>query len=212
MTPGKSRNDPAGALMAEVVLRYRGDGHLRFDLPEPLIRPGAMAVLRHGLAAVDGLYRVDVWRRPAKLSLRFDTTVCGEADIVRRLAVLVADIAAHLDDLSAPAEPPRGLAARLKAMAPLRRLRARYAAVKQQGSIAAQVIAGRMGLPQPLSFDAREWTINFFNDLVAFYLIKLHWERITRQWLLEPWKYRSQWAAVVYLVFLLVQSRKAKKK
>lgn len=212
MTPGKSRNDPARTLMAAVVLRYRGDGHLRFDLPEPLTRPGAITVLHHGLAEVDGLYRVDVWRRPAKLCLRFDPVVCGEADIVRRLAVLVADIAGHLDDLSSPSEAPRSLKARLKAMAPLRQLRAKYAQVRQQGSIAAQVIAGKMGLPKPLPFDARDWAFNFFNDVVAFYLIKLHWERITRQWLLDPWKFRSQWAAVVYLVFLLVQSRKAKKK
>lgn len=203
--------DMARSLMSAVVLRYRAAGHLRFDLPEPLTRPGAVEVLRRGLPHLEGIYRVDVYRRPAKLSLRFDTAACSERDVVKALADLVADIAEHLDELSAPADAPRGFVARLKEIGPIKRLRARYQRVKQQGSIAARVIGAKMGLAEPLPFDAREWIMNFFNDLVAFYLIKVHWERITKQWLLDPIKFRYQWATVIYLVFLLVQSRKAKK-
>ena len=203
--------DLARTLMSAVVLRYRADGHVRFDLPEPLTRPGPIEVLRRGLPQCEGVYRVDVYRRPAKLSLRFDTAVCGERDVVRALAALIADIAEHIDDLSEPEDAPRGFVARFKEIGPIKRLRARYLRVKQQGSIAARVIGAKMGLAQPLPFDAREWVMNFLNDLVAFYLIKLHWERITKQWLFDPIKYRYQWGTVIYLVFLLVQSRKARK-
>jgi hypothetical protein len=50
--------------------------------------------------------------------------------------------------------------------------------------------------------------INFLNDLVAFYLIKAHWDLISQRWLKEPLKYRNAWATVFYFVFLLVRYRK----
>jgi hypothetical protein len=203
-------SEVARGLMAAVVLRYRAAGHLRFDLPEPLTRPGAVAVLKQGLARLEGLYRVDIYRHPAKLSLRFDTAACDERQVVRALAALVADIAVHPDAAPQPAGAGRFLD-RLKEIGPVKALRARYERARRTGSVAARVIAVKMGLKEPLPFDARDWAMNFFNDLVAFYLIKVHWERITRQWLMDPIKYRTQWAAVIYLVFLLVQSRKARK-
>jgi hypothetical protein len=50
---------------------------------------------------------------------------------------------------------------------------------------------------------------NFLNDLLAFYLIRVHWDLITQRWLREPLKYRNAWLTVFYLVFLLVRYRKA---
>ena len=50
--------------------------------------------------------------------------------------------------------------------------------------------------------------INFFNDLVVFYLVKAHWDLITQKWLKQPLKYRNAWLTIFYLVFLLVRYRK----
>lgn len=50
--------------------------------------------------------------------------------------------------------------------------------------------------------------INFLNDILAFYLIKVHWDLITRRWLKEPLKFANAWLTVFYLVFLLVRYRK----
>jgi len=50
--------------------------------------------------------------------------------------------------------------------------------------------------------------LNFLNDILAFYLIKMHWELITRRWLKHPLKFADAWLAVFYLVFLLVRYRK----
>ena len=49
---------------------------------------------------------------------------------------------------------------------------------------------------------------NFFNDIVAFYLIKTHWDLITKRWLQNPLAYSNAWLTVFYLVFLLVRYRK----
>ncbi len=49
---------------------------------------------------------------------------------------------------------------------------------------------------------------NFLNDIVAFYLIKAHWDLITKRWLKDPVKYGNAWLTIFYLVFLLVRYRK----
>ena len=51
--------------------------------------------------------------------------------------------------------------------------------------------------------------INFLNDLVAFYLVKVHWELISQRWLKSPAKHADAWLAAFYLVFLLVRYRKS---
>jgi hypothetical protein len=50
--------------------------------------------------------------------------------------------------------------------------------------------------------------INFFNDLVAFYLIKAHWDLITKRWLQQPLAHSNAWMTTFYLIFLLVRYRK----
>ncbi len=50
--------------------------------------------------------------------------------------------------------------------------------------------------------------INFLNDLLAFYLIRVHWDLITQRWLREPLKFRYAWLTIFHLVFLLVRYRK----
>ena len=50
--------------------------------------------------------------------------------------------------------------------------------------------------------------INFVNDIVAFYLIKVHWELISQRWLKDPLKFRNAWLTTFYFVFLLVRYRK----
>ena len=51
------------------------------------------------------------------------------------------------------------------------------------------------------------WVTEFLNDLVMLYLIKLHWHHIITLWLPNPWRYRYEWMATFYLIYLSVQSR-----
>ncbi|MEY2631846.1 MAG: hypothetical protein RIR00_500 [Pseudomonadota bacterium] len=70
------------------------------------------------------------------------------------------------------------------------------------------------GLPerlQPLLNSAltEKALTNFANDVLAFYLIKVHWDLISRRWLQQPLAHSQAWLSVFYLVFLLVRYRKS---
>lgn len=205
------------ALWRAVAVRHRAPGHLRFDLPASLVTPSAAATIEAGLRRVEGVYRVTVFAGMGKLSVRWSEPVCGQADVVRALAVAVAAVADEVGEppvanspavpALAPAKP--GLLARIKGSKAVLRLRERYDEMKTRVDAVNHLIALKTGRASPLPFDAKEWAIHFINDLVAFYLIRVHWERITRQWLPSPWTYRYQWMAVIYLTFLLVRHRKS---
>ena len=99
---------------------------------------------------------------------------------------------------------------------------ARPAPTAASGRDAAQPAdAGQSAGPDPASHDlgqrlqglvqgalTERAAINFLNDILAFYLIKVHWDLITRRWLKEPLKFANAWLTVFYLVFLLVRYRK----
>lgn len=195
-------------LWQEVVVRHRGPGHVRFDLPAALLTADAVAALESGLRRIDGVYRVFLFPGQGKLSIRWAEEVCSVADIARVLAALVGRIA---EGGPALARPRPGLLQRLIQAPPVARLRARYDDLRAKGEVLSKLMALKSGGKAALPFDAKDWFIHFANDLVVFYLIRLHWDRIIGQWLPRPWTFRYQWMTVVYLVFLLVRFRKAKK-
>ena len=47
--------------------------------------------------------------------------------------------------------------------------------------------------------------------MIAFYLIKVHWELITRRWMRNPVAHADAWLAIFYLIYLLVRYRKTNK-
>lgn len=196
------------ALWRAVVVRHRGPGHVRFDLPAPLLTPDSVALLESGLRRVDGVYRVFVLPGQGKLSIRWAEEVCTIADVARALADLVGRIA---EGGGESARPRPGLMRRVTQAPLVARLRARYDDLRAKGEILTKLVAMKSGGKAALPFDAKDWFIHFANDLVVFYLIRLHWNRIVGQWLPNPWAFRYQWMTVVYLVFLLVRFRKAKK-
>jgi hypothetical protein len=53
-------------------------------------------------------------------------------------------------------------------------------------------------------------TLNFLNDVLMFYLIKVHWELITKRWMKDPVKHADAWLTTFYLIFLLIRFRKGK--
>lgn len=196
------------ALWSEMVVRHRSPGHIRFDLPACLTEPAAAAALETGLRRVPGVYRVALFPSMGKLSIRWFEEECSLAELVRALAPL-AEAAATAGQR--PATPRPGLMQRLKQAGPLARLRSRYDDVRAKGELVYRLMAAKSGAKAVLPFDAKDWFIHFANDLVVFYLIRLHWDRIVGQWLPRPWTFRYQWMTVVYLVFLLVRFRKARK-
>ena len=211
-----AREARARTLWQAMTVRYRAGGHVRLDLPEPLRTREAAMVLETGLGRVEGVYRVHVFPGAGKLSIRHMEDVCPLPVLARALAALVAeavDMDAAMPPSLVPAmaesEPARpGWLDRIRDSAPVRAVRARYDDLRAKVDVVSKIVAIKTGKPAPSGMDVQEWIIHFCNDLVAFYLIRQHWDRIIGQWLPRPWAHRYQWLTVVYLTFLLVRYRK----
>ncbi len=199
----------ADTLARRIVVRHREAGHLRFDIPSELCGPARAAALESGLRQVPGVYRVAVGRDTRKLSIRFDPQLADIAAVARRLFALLDELPA--ESQAAPAAVPSPLqTARHAVEDGVRRaaagIRGAIAQLRRsdapEGSLQARL--------QPLVASAlTEKAIHsFLNDLVAFYLVKVHWDLITQRWIREPVKFSSEWLATFYLVYLLVRARK----
>lgn len=211
-----ARHARAEQLWQAMRVRHRSGGHVRFDLPEPLRTREAAMVLEDGLGRIEGVYRVHVFLGAGKLSIRTMEDVCPLPVLAKALADLVVQIVDM--DMAAPTPSvpmvvegelvQPGWLDRVKASAPIHAIRQRYDDLKAKIDVVSKIVAIKTGKPVPGGVDVQEWLIHFCNDLVAFYLIRQHWDRIIGQWLPRPWAHRYQWMTVVYLTFLLVRYRK----
>jgi hypothetical protein len=202
-------------IFAEVRLRHRGAGHLRFQIPEILSRKDIALYLEQGLHQLEGVRRVVVYSDQRKLSIFYMENVCDVYQVVRKLARLIALL------VDRGFVTPEG-----KAVPPTwkDRLKARFASVRAGGSVRARITRWREQAKMAKNLLNAQWKVNpalrmlgdnpekaaygFFNDIVTFYLIKVHWDLILGKWLKSPLRYRYEWLTVFYFVFLLVRSRK----
>jgi len=181
---------------AAIQVLQREDGYLRLRLPGPLRTPDFGATLESSLKALAGVTRTSWLTVEGKLAVRFDPQRLTHADVARRIKALLP--VEPMDDASAlPAPPPDeptsvGLAERLD-------------------DLRAKLIAATPERFRPLveSATTEKAVTNFFNDIVAFYLIKTHWDLITKYWIKDPVKFSNAWLTVFYMVFLLVRYRKS---
>ncbi len=176
------------SIAKHIYLRYRAAGHVRFAVPASLCQPLPARHLQEALQQTAGVRRVNLYPRQGKLSIRYQEGVADVKSVSRALFDIVAGIESH------PEEFRHGLV------------------LQQAGADAAE------GLPnlkkrgtRPLWTPAREkLALEFCTDLLVLYLIRLHWDMILGSWIKRPWQYRYQWMATVYLIFLLVRSKKPK--
>lgn len=200
------------SLSRQVRLRYRADGHLRFDIPPELCSPDSSAELVAGLQAQEGIYRVDLSPGRGKLAIRYLPSICDFATVIRCLhgfisarkqptksshkAVTLKASGHSVALISAPASTSLGAWLRTK----LQELR--------ETAMAMRILAQRaMGPGASAMMQRPRWLKEFMNDLLMLYLIKLHWHHILTEWLPRPWTHRYEWAATVYLIYLSVQSK-----
>lgn len=205
-------------LAGRIVVRHREVGYLRLELPPELCHAATSALVEQALRGVDGVYRVGFDLASRRLSIRYDSHVCSAGDVARQLKALLGQVAPHLRAAPAAAASSDGEAlanhpfhvagerAREVARQVAARAKGVFAALRTpaapEGSLQAKL--------QPVLASAltEKAVINFLNDLVAFYLIKVHWELISQRWLKDPLKFRNAWLTIFYLVFLLVRYRK----
>jgi hypothetical protein len=202
----------AADLSSRIVVRHREPGYLRLELPGEICHAAAAAAIEQGLRGVAGVYRVTVYPADRRLAVRYDAHACGVADVARGLKALLAGLPEPAPVAATTAPVGTGLDAQLhEAGAQARRafadLRARLERLRQPGAPAGTLQAKL----QPMLANAltEKAVTNFLNDIVAFYLIKVHWDLITQRWLKDPVKYGNAWLTTFYLVFLLVRYRKS---
>lgn len=195
------------SIQQHVLLRHRSEGHLRFDLPLVLCGPDIEARLVDGLRALEGVYRVEVQAKPGKLSIRYLETVCGFAAVVRRLYALIDELMGRPRLAAASSRRPVEVRAVQPPPVAAGGVAAWLADKLQEAreTLTAAGIVARSGL-RVLNQRPR-WLTDFLNDLLMLFLIKLHWHHILTLWLPNPWRYRYEWLATFYLVYLQVQSR-----
>ena len=198
------------------ILRYRSEGHIRFQVPSKICQAHLVKALTDGLLAIDGVYRVQLYRSQQKLSIRYQESVCDFPSLAKQLYSLLAEL--EKNDALEQQEKPKARfnAWREKVKHKFENLKAtRWAKEKYtdaKETVQAAKVIGKLGMKKPQAFiaDPEKAAIDFFNDILVIFLIKLHWEDITQKWLLKPLKHRYEWMALFYMFFLLVRSRRKK--
>ncbi len=190
-------------LASRIVVCHREPGFLRLELPAELCTAARAEALERGAAALAGVRSAAVDRGWRRISLRHDPAVLGTAQLARQLAGLIDALPDELEAEAAATDAPEPAGGGLQPL--LDRVRAALppADAAPPGSLQARV------LPVLDSALNEKAILNFFNDIVVFYLVRVHWDLITKQWLKQPLAHSNAWMTTFYLVFLLIRYRKS---
>jgi hypothetical protein len=202
------------SIQKEFVLRYRVDGHVRFQIPAQICNADAAKVITDGLSEIDGVYRVNLYRSQKKLSISFNESVCDFKSLARQLFHLLEDLekndALKQKPISKSALWKEKAKSKLDDLKATRWVKEKFGDAKE--TVQAAKVITKLGMKKPTAFmkDPEKAIIDFLNDILVLFLIKLHWNEITQNWLVKPLRYRYEWMALFYMFFLLVRSRKKK--
>jgi hypothetical protein len=207
----------AARLSRLIAVRHKEPGHLRLELPPELGGPAARAHLATGLRARAGVYRIE-FESASRLSIRFDAHLCGLQDVARCLRALLDGLPAEGATASADAtgQPPDTdplTAARRIVERGARQVNERVQGLLDKLREPGAPTGSLQARLQPILKGAltERATVNFLNDVLMFYLIRVHWDLITKQWMKNPLRHADAWLTTFYLVFLLVRYRKSLK-
>jgi hypothetical protein len=189
---------------ADIQVLLRDTGYLRLRLPPALRTPEAGAAIEGGLGGMAGVQRVTLLTAEGKLAVRFDPHVASHGGIALRLKHLLAALPEAATAEPAPAETAA-------APAPAAEAQASFGLATRIDDLRERLIAAAPDRFRPIveSATTEKAVTNFFNDIVAFYLIRVHWDLIVNRWIKDPVKHGNAWLTVFYLVFLLVRYRKS---
>lgn len=199
-------------LAQRIVVMHREPGYLRLELPPEICGEAAAQAIETGMKNLAGLSSAAVDRGWRRISIRYDARTCSTAQVARHLFGLLpalpvdATPAPTQETASSETETPPAISLNEGLQPLLDKLKAMIipAEAPAEGSLQARF--------QPMLESAltEKAITNFFNEIVAFYLIRVHWDLITKRWLQNPVAHSNAWLTVFYLVFLLVRYRKTK--
>ncbi|MCK4841669.1 MAG: hypothetical protein KAT04_07270 [Methylococcales bacterium] len=205
------------SIQKKITVRYKDEGHVRFQIPELLCNDVVAKTVSAEILKIEGVYKVDLFRKQKKLSIRYKEVFCDFKQLATQLFQLLTEldekgllVAPAVDGLNTKKKSIWNLKSKVQNWKATQWASEKYDDAKD--TVQAAKIIGKIGLKKQgtLIKDPEKAIIDFFNDILVLYLIKLHWGRITQEWLPKPWTFRYQWTAVFYLFYLLMRSRKPK--
>jgi hypothetical protein len=210
------------SLQKQIILQSKKPGFLRFQLPADLSNKQVAEIVVSQLAEIDGVSRVSSNARKKRLTIHYDDTVCDFIELARSFHEIVGSnaiqkaVKSSLVTASLSSNHTKqGIASTQSGFRPVSQLvgwiRDKVYEVWETVVAAGVLIRTVLKKPTALIKDPEKAIIDFCNDVLVLYLIKIHWHRITQHWIQQPWRYRFEWLAVFYLVFLLVRSRMSPK-
>jgi hypothetical protein len=204
------------SIQNKFVLRYREDGHIRFQIPAQICDVAVAKTVTEGISQIDGIYRVHLYRGQQKLSIRFNESTCDFKSLAKQLFNLLAELDKNGGLNPQPTSISAGwkekISAKMDHFSSTRWAKEKFGDAKE--TVQAAKIITKLGMKQPKAFmaDPEKAIIDFLNDILVLFLVKLHWNEITQHWLVKPFKHRYEWMALFYMFFLLVRSRKQKQR
>ena len=202
------------SIQKEITVRYKAEGHVRFEIPESICDKDVAKRVTARVLEIDGVYSVDLFRKQKKLSIRYHEVVCEFKQLANQLYQLLSEmdedgslLTPVVNEVSSAV---LNLKSRFKSWKASRWVSEKYSDAKE--TVQAAKVITKLGLKKQKSIfnDPEKAIIDFCNDILILYLIKLHWTRITKEWIPRPWAFRYQWAAIFYLFYLLMRSRRPK--
>lgn len=203
------------AIQKEFVVRFRSGGYVRFHIPERAASAQAAAGLIEKIGQIGGVSSVRLFKRSRKLVIRYRETECSFIQLAQGLYAALAELDKQ-GCFDAKDEQVSATFGRFSLRRKFKNNRLsgwfsdKVTAAKETAQAAK--ILGKLSTKgsRALIKDPEKAVIDFLNDILVLYLIKLHWTRITQQWLVKPFVHRYEWLATFYLFFLLVRSRRPK--
>ncbi|MCK5831026.1 MAG: hypothetical protein KAH20_12075 [Methylococcales bacterium] len=205
------------SIQKKFIVRHRDKGHVRFAIPDQLCDELVAKTLTTRILELEGVYRVNLFRKQKKLSIKYNEIVCDFKQLANQIFQLLSEldqqgllIATVVNQISSETKPTWNIKSKIKNWKASRWATEKYDDAKE--TVQAAKTLTKIGLKAPKSIikDPEKAIIDFLNDILVLFLIKLHWTRITQEWIPRPWKFRYQWIAIFYLFYLLVRSRKPK--
>ena len=205
------------SLQKNIFLQERKSAYVRFKLPVELLNRPVAEKLVLELSKIPGVTQARVNIARKRLVIRYDESVCPFIRLARHLFSIVSKPV--IQDTINPATTRMqvtgaensDLVPAMSGHHPLTRfshwIKAKAQEVRETIEAASIVIRAVLKKPSAFFRNPEKALLEFCNDVLMLFLIKLHWHRITQHWILQPWRYRYEWIAVFYLVFLLVRSR-----
>lgn len=198
------------SIAQQIIVRYRAEGHVRFAVPPELAHPQVAQQIQDGLRQAEGVYRIDLYTKQGKLSIRYLEGVTDFKAVARALFNIVKNLAMPSAGPSCCGGGNGGeLIHQEEQTGVTGWVKGKYQEVKETFTAAGILIrAAGKGESVALSPEKEKFAMDFLTDILVLYLIKVHWHRILTEWIPRPWAFRYEWMATFYLIFLLVRSKR----